>query len=169
VWARLGGSLTVIGTHLHRPSRDPWLHPRQKSALAALMRRIDGPLILAGDLNSSPWSNAFRRLRAATGLVPAGILTPSWPAWPLALPQVALDHILASPDLTVAAAGTGSAVGSDHLPVWARLERGPAVLDQGRSRARRLAARLAPPRSHLGGEFLAHLGGEQGGAGDLRR
>jgi endonuclease/exonuclease/phosphatase (EEP) superfamily protein YafD len=145
VWARLGRALTVIGTHLHRPSRDPWLHERQMSALVEFVRRIDGPLILAGDLNTSPWSNAFRKLRAATGLAPAGILTPSWPAWPVALPQVALDHIFASPDLAVAAVGTGPAVGSDHLPVWAQIERRPVALDRGRSRVRRLASRLAAP------------------------
>ncbi len=107
VWAKLGGSLTVIGTHLHRPSRDPWLHERQMSALAQFVRRIDGPVVLAGDLNTSPWSNAFRMLRAATGLAPASMLMPTWPAWPLALPQVALDHIFVSPELAVAAAGTG--------------------------------------------------------------
>lgn len=153
VWARLGGSLTIIGTHLYRPSRDPWLHERQMSALAQFVRRIDGPLVLAGDLNTSPWSNAFRTFRAATGLSPAARLVPSWPAWPLALPQVALDHIFVSPDFAVAAAGTGPAVGSDHLPVWAQLERRPAGLNPRRSR-------LAAARAHLGGEFLADLGSE---------
>jgi endonuclease/exonuclease/phosphatase (EEP) superfamily protein YafD len=163
VWARLGGSLTIIGTHLYRPSRDPWLHERQVTALAEFIGRIDSSVILAGDLNTSPWSSAFRRLRAGTGLSPVARLMPSWPAWPL--PQVALDHIFVSPDLAVAAAGTGAAVGSDHLPVWARLERRPAVLDRRRS----LRSRLAASRPHLGGEFFADLGGEQVGARNLRR
>jgi hypothetical protein len=90
---------------------------------------------------------------------------PSWPAWPIALPQVALDHIFVSPELTVSAAGTGPAVGSDHLPVWAQLER-----------RRWRPTRNAPPRSrlaaagaHLGAELLGDLGGEHGGARDLRR
>ena len=169
VWARVAGSMAIVGTHLHRPSRDPWLHERQMSALAQFIRRIDGPLVLAGDLNTSPWSSAFQKLTAATGLIPASILMPSWPAWPLALPQVALDHILVSPDLAVAAAGTGPTVGSDHLPVWAQLEHRPGVLERGRSRVRRLASRLAAARSHLGGELLADLGREHVGAGDLRR
>lgn len=169
VWARLGGALTIVGTHLHRPSRNPWLHERQVSALAQFVRRIGGPLILAGDLNTSPWSNAFRTLRATTGLAPASILLPSWPAWPLPLPQVALDHIFVSSDLAVAAAGTGPAVGSDHLPVWAQVERRPAALDRGHSPARRLSSRLAAPRAHLGGELLADFGGKHGGARDLRR
>jgi endonuclease/exonuclease/phosphatase (EEP) superfamily protein YafD len=169
VWAKLGARLTVIGTHLHRPSRDPWLHERQVSALAQLVRHIDGPLVLAGDLNTSPWSNAFRKLRAATGLAPASILMPSWPAWPLALPQVALDHILVSGELAVAAAGTGPAVGSDHLPVWAQIDRRPVAFERGQSPARRLTSRLAAARPHLGGELFAHLGGEHVGAGHLPR
>jgi endonuclease/exonuclease/phosphatase (EEP) superfamily protein YafD len=169
VWAKLAGSLTVIGTHLHRPSRDPWLHARQVSALTHLVRNIDGPLILAGGLNTSPWSNAFRKLRAATGLAPASILMPTWPAWPLALPQVALDHILVSPELAVAGAGTGPAVGSDHLPVWAQIERRPDALERGHSPLRRLTSRLAAARPHLGGELPADLGGEHVGAGHLRR
>jgi endonuclease/exonuclease/phosphatase (EEP) superfamily protein YafD len=119
IWARVGGSLTIVGTHVHRPSRNPWLHERQVLALAQFMRRIDGAVVLAGDLNTSPWSNAFRRLRNVSGLVSASTLLPTWPVWPLPLPQVALDHILVSSDLAVTAAGTGPAVGSDHLPIWA--------------------------------------------------
>ena len=169
VWAKLGASMTIIGTHLHRPSRDPWLHERQVSAIGDLVRHIDGPVVLAGDLNTSPWSNAFRKLRAATGLAPASILMPTWPAWPLALPQVALDHILVSPELVVAAAGTGPAVGSDHLPVWAQIELRPDTLERGHAPRRRLTSRLAAARPHLGGELPADLGGEHVGAGNLRR
>jgi endonuclease/exonuclease/phosphatase (EEP) superfamily protein YafD len=167
VWARLGGAVTVIGTHLHRPSRDPWLHERQMSALAQFVRRIDGPLILAGDFNTSPWSHAFRMLTATTTLAPASVLLPSWPAWPL--PQVALDHIFVSPDFRVAARGTGPTVGSDHLPIWAQIERRPAPPDRGRPPARTPASGLAAARPHLGGELLADLGREHGSARDLRR
>jgi endonuclease/exonuclease/phosphatase (EEP) superfamily protein YafD len=169
VWAKFGGSLTIIGTHLHRPSRDPWLHERQVTALTQLVRHIDGPLVLAGDLNMSPWSNAFRKLRAVAGLTPASVLMPSWPAWPMALPQVALDHILVSPELAVAAAGTGPAVGSDHLPVWAQIGRRPVASEKGPPPRHRLALSLAPARAHLGGELFADFGGEHIGAGDLRR
>ena len=169
VWAKVEGSLTLIGTHVVRPSRDPWLHQRQMSALSRFLRNIDGPLVLAGDLNASPWSNAFRRLRAATGLLPASVLTPTWPAWPLPLPQVALDHILVSSDLTVAAAGTGPAIGSDHLPLWVQIDRRPAALERGPSPPHGLASRLAAAGPHLGGEFLADFRGEHVGARHLRR
>lgn len=170
VWARFAGSMTVIGTHLWRPSRDPWTHAREARALGDFIRHIEGPVVLAGDLNTSPWSNAFRTLRAETGLEPANMLMPSWPAWPIALPQVALDHVLLSPGLTVIASGTGPAVGSDHLPVWARLQREPITVDRRPPPpARAPDLRFAAARPHLDGEFLAHLGGEHGGAGNLRR
>jgi len=169
VWGRFAGSVTIIGTHLHRPSRNPRRHERQISALAKFIRRIDGPLILAGDLNTSPWSNSFRFLKAATGLTPSSVLLPSWPAWPVALPQVALDHILVSPELEVTAAGTGPAVGSDHLPVWARVGRRSFGPERSQPPSRRVTSRLAAAGPHLHGEFLAHLGSEHGGARDLRR
>jgi endonuclease/exonuclease/phosphatase (EEP) superfamily protein YafD len=164
IWAKIAG-ITLVGTHLHRPSRNPWLHERQATALARFLRRIDGPLVLAGDLNTTPWSASYRMLRRMTGLNPARALVPTWPAWPLPLPQVALDHILASPDVAYRAAGAGPAVGSDHLPVWALIERRPVAIERRQPGASRLAAAGA----HFGGEFLGNLGGEHVGAGYLRR
>jgi endonuclease/exonuclease/phosphatase (EEP) superfamily protein YafD len=168
VWAR-AGEVTVIGTHLYRPSRSPSQHAREVQALGDFIRRIEGAVVLAGDLNTSPWSNSFRTLRAETGLAPAALLIPSWPAWPLALPQVALDHVLLSPELAVTASGTGPAVGSDHLPVWARLRREPATVQRGRPAPRTQVLRFAAARAHLGGELLADLGGKHGRARDLSR
>lgn len=171
VWARINpgqqGSTTIIGTQLNRPSGNPWRHEVEMRELAQFVRRIDGPLVLAGNLNTSPWSRSFRALRLATGLSPAGTLLPSWPAWPIALPQVALDHIFVSPELSVSASGTGPAVGSDHLPVWAQLERRPLAAKPGR--APRSGSRLAAAGTHLGGELPGDVGGEHGGARDLRR
>jgi endonuclease/exonuclease/phosphatase (EEP) superfamily protein YafD len=171
VWARINagqqGSTTIIGTQLNRPSGNPWRHEVQMRELAQFVRHIDGPLVLAGNLNTSPWSRSFRALRVATGLSPAGMLMPSWPAWPIALPQVALDHIFVSPELAVSASGTGPAVGSDHLPVWAQLERRPLAAYPGR--APRSGSRLAAAGAHLGGELPGDLGSEHGGARDLRR
>jgi endonuclease/exonuclease/phosphatase (EEP) superfamily protein YafD len=169
VWARIDTSLTVVGTHVQRPSRAPRLHVRQMQALAEFVRRIDGSVVLAGDFNNAPWSSTFRRLRSATGLVPTSTLTSTWPAWPLPLPQVALDHILVSPDLSVLATGTGPALGSDHLPIWAQLRLPPIAVDRAPPHPSRPFSRLAAARPHLGGELLADLGGKHVGAGDLRR
>jgi endonuclease/exonuclease/phosphatase (EEP) superfamily protein YafD len=160
--------VTVLGTHLHRPSRDPWLHEQQMADLIEFIGRIPGPLILAGDLNTTPWSKTYRALRRVAGLVPASTLRPTWPAWPLAFPQVALDHIFVSSDLTVSAAGTGPAVGSDHLPIWAIVQR-RAAFERGKAAARGFALHSAPPQPQFGPQLLADLGGEHGGTRNLRR
>jgi endonuclease/exonuclease/phosphatase (EEP) superfamily protein YafD len=170
VWAKVkalhAGSVTIIGTHLDGPGRSPGRHQVQMAALARFVRRIDGPIVLAGDLNISPWSKSFRTLRMMSGLSPAGLLLPSWPAWPL--PQVALDNIFVSPEIAVAAAGTGPAVGPSHLPVWARLEQEPYPLERSRPPRWARSSRLAAAAPHFSAQFLADLGGEHAGAGDLR-
>ena len=166
VWARFAGALTIVGTHIARPSRTPALHARETEAVAQLVRLIDGSVVLVGDLNSSPWSYSFRALKAQTGLVTARALTPSWPAWPINVPQVALDHILVSQDLAFVESKTGPAVGSDHLPVMARLKLVPTTV-RAREPVRSGGSRLAAPVPHLGGELLADLGGKHHGAGDL--
>jgi endonuclease/exonuclease/phosphatase (EEP) superfamily protein YafD len=168
VWARLAGGVTVLGTRLDRPSRDPWLHEQQMLELVRFIDRLPGPVILAGDLNTTPWSKTYRTLRRVAGLVPASTLRPTWPAWPLAFPQVALDHIFVSADLTVSAAGTGPAVGSDHLPIWAVVQRRPSF-DRGKTATHGFASRSAPPQPHFSTQLLADFGGEHAGARDLRR
>lgn len=167
VWARLAGGVTVVGTQLPRPSRDPWLHEQQMLELVEFVGRIPGPVILAGDLNTTPWSKSFRLLRRGAGLMPASTLRPTWPAWPLAFPQVALDHIFVSADLAIRAAGTGPGVGSDHLPIWAVVQRPPSF-DRGKAPNRGFASGPTPAQPHLGTQLLADLGGEHAGARNLR-
>lgn len=149
VWARFAGSLTIVGTHIYRPSRNPWLHARQMNAMANVIRNIEGSVVLVGDLNMSPWSYSFRSLKTQAGLEGPRIFTPSWPAWPLPLPQVALDHILISPDLVFGTVRAGPAVGSDHLPMYARIRRQPNTVERGKSPVREGGSRLAAAGAHL--------------------
>jgi endonuclease/exonuclease/phosphatase (EEP) superfamily protein YafD len=141
------------------------MHAEQMAGLAHFLRQIGGPLIVAGDFNTPPWAGSLKRLLMDTGLAPALGFMPTWPAWPLPVPQLALDHILVSSDLDVVRAGTGPLAGSDHLPVWAEIV--PAL---GSTRAPNwpLLSRLAAAL-HLGGELAADLGGEQRAARDLSR
>ena len=169
VWARFSGSLTIVGTHIYRPSRNPWLHVRQTNAMARVIRSIEGSVVLVGDLNMSPWSYSFRSLKTQAGLEGPRIFKPSWPAWPLPFPQVALDHILISPDLAFQTIRTGPAAGSDHLSMFARISRQPSTVERGKGPVREGGSRLAATGAHLGGELFAHLGREHGGPGDLRR
>ena len=159
---KIGRSLvTVVGTHVYRPSRDPWRHRAEMRGLAEFVRSIGGPVVVAGDFNASPWSASFQGLLRRTGLAPPRRLLPNWPARPLVTPQVALDHILVSGDLAIAEAGVGHAMGSDHLPVWALMRREPVAPGE---RGSDLAAAFL-----LGGKLTADLGGEHDAARNLRR
>jgi endonuclease/exonuclease/phosphatase (EEP) superfamily protein YafD len=89
-------------------------------------------LLIAGDLNTAPWTPELQTLLRKTNLRDSQLgfgVQPSWPAilpgfkdgkllplWllPLGLP---IDHILISPRLDVVSRHTAAFVGSDHLPV----------------------------------------------------
>lgn len=80
------------------------------------------PVIVAGDLNATPWSKGYSLLTDPADLATTQLGTgpgATWPAhvwWPLRIP---LDHILYSRDLTVTDREVGPAAASDHLPVRA--------------------------------------------------
>ena len=98
--------------------RDEALH-----GAADLAQATDLPMVMLGDLNVTPDSPAFERLLHSSALRDAlagGEWRPTWQAdfWPLAL---RIDHILVSPGVCVEQASVGPPVGSDHLPVLARL------------------------------------------------
>jgi endonuclease/exonuclease/phosphatase (EEP) superfamily protein YafD len=76
-------------------------------------------VIIAGDLNLSPWSPYYARLVRETGLadIRKGFgLLPTWPTHlrPMMIP---IDHCLVSPDISVSRVRTGEHIGSDHLPL----------------------------------------------------
>ena len=99
--------------------RFPWLGSqyRQMGAMARIVRMQKGPVIVMGDFNASPFSITLGRFLHETGLKRLTWL-PSWPAWPLPLPQLAIDHVFVSDHWRLAAGPwTGRNAGSDHLPV----------------------------------------------------
>lgn len=108
-------TVDLVNTHLSvlRGER-----PAQVAAIGSAIGERD--LILAGDLNCTARSGAFRALTA--GLRPAARRARSWPA---RLPIVQIDHILYRGSLAVVTAGAWTAGparhASDHLPVVAEL------------------------------------------------
>ena len=86
---------------------------------------MDGPLLLVGDLNSTPWSYTLRRFARDNGLTrdARGLATyprkwhfDTWRSLPAFLP---LDHVMSRGGAVVTAIHTGPESGSDHLPVIA--------------------------------------------------
>ncbi len=88
--------------------------------LAALVQRVGGPVAVAGDLNTTPWSREFRRLLAQSGLDGPLLRAGTFPAR-LGRFGLPIDHVLAGGGLRLAAVEPGPDLGSDHRPVAARL------------------------------------------------
>jgi endonuclease/exonuclease/phosphatase (EEP) superfamily protein YafD len=82
-----------------------------------------GRAVLAGDLNMTPWAPDFRRLIEETGLRDAALGRSVTATWMSRQPMVglAIDHVLASPQIGVRSYLVGPDLGSDHLPVVAGL------------------------------------------------
>ncbi|MCA9971797.1 MAG: endonuclease/exonuclease/phosphatase family protein [Anaerolineales bacterium] len=118
----VGGSLvTIMGAHPAPPVLPARLQARnaQYDMLARVVRQQAAPVLLVGDLNSSPWSPDFQAFLRQAGLRNGrdGFgRQPTWPArlGPLGIP---IDHALVTAGLTVRRFETGPGVGSDHLPI----------------------------------------------------
>lgn len=116
-----GRPVTLIGAHLHWPiyPRTAHLRNAELHELAQLARSIDGPLLVGGDFNITPWSPNFRDAVAESGLQDCahgqGLVT-TWPTF-FAPASIRIDHCLASEDWRVVAMRTGPGLGSDHYPV----------------------------------------------------
>lgn len=152
VWAQFHigtvdvAKLTVIGTHIYRPSRRLQWHLAQLKGLASLVRKTEGSVIVAGDFNMTRMSQSFDDFTYASGLETPGRLLASWPAWPVPLPQFQLDYVFVSRDLEVLDQRLGHMIGSDHLPLWTsvRLPQRASIMAQGDGeRANPFAARGA--------------------------
>lgn len=118
-----GQSIHFIGTHPLPPGTGSYSAQRneQLRELATHMAGVTNPIVLVGDLNTTPWSPYFADLLKASGLLDASKGSGASGSWPAFLPagRISIDHCLRSPEIGVASRKLGPAVGSDHLPlVW---------------------------------------------------
>lgn len=109
------GPLWLISVHLFWP----WPHgqSRQVEDLVAVLQDWESPVVMAGDFNMVPWSDAMSALRWAAGVRHAGPLTGTYTGfrpW-LTLP---IDHVMS---LRGGRMATRPALGSDHLGLLADL------------------------------------------------
>ncbi len=117
-------SVIFYGVHAQRPGLRNF--NERKSQFFLLARKINEhslPVIVAGDLNSTPYSPIFRQLLKLSGLRDSREGFGWQPSWPTNFPPLWLpiDHILVSPEIQVYRRTTGSYFGSDHYPVFAEL------------------------------------------------
>lgn len=117
-----GQPIRLIAWH-PMPPISPFDHTsrnQQLFALAKAAKNSGQPAILAGDLNATPWSNAFSGLDQA-GLRRATGLTPTWPAIGYGWMGIPIDSVLVTSQWAVMEKKVGPNLGSDHLPVLVRI------------------------------------------------
>lgn len=131
---------TVVTTHLNwpiqvSPLRDNSLSwPARIAAMStrkageyaelrAALSDIEGPLLLVGDFNATPWSYELRRFATDTGMerethnmftYPARFFIGGWRNTPPFLP---LDHLLIRDGVAVHDIHTTNPAGSDHMAI----------------------------------------------------
>lgn len=111
-----GRQVRIVAAHPMPPLAPEW-HGKRDGLLASIAKRTaDTPLIVAGDLNATPWSTALivaerRALLRTTGLAP------TWPGSGRGAIGIPIDHVLASRHWRRGASSRGPDIGSDHLPV----------------------------------------------------
>ncbi|HWA18547.1 MAG TPA: endonuclease/exonuclease/phosphatase family protein [Devosia sp.] len=131
-----GSHFSVMTTHMD------WPYPieRQRAEFAeatATAKSIEGPLVLVGDFNSTPWSYALRGFAAETNLTrethgelsyPEIVTVPyriSKDGFAATIPFLPLDQVFQR-GLIVHDLHRGPATGSDHLPIIVRFSVAPA-------------------------------------------
>jgi endonuclease/exonuclease/phosphatase (EEP) superfamily protein YafD len=121
VWVRAdvnGQDVSIASLHLHWPY--PFKQWKQIARLENTLRSIPRPLVVAGDFNAAPWSQAVSRIVQATDtqIVPAFRLTLRMGKGPISpLPFLPIDHVLLPEGTAVGETWVGPSIGSDHLPV----------------------------------------------------
>ncbi len=132
----LGGEqVTIVATHPLPPRNMAYwkLRNEQLEAIATARGELGDRLIIAGDLNASPFSPCLKRFIAAMGTSAAKLryasrgygIKATWPTFNRLL-FTPLDHILVTDNLAVADFRTGPHIGSDHLPIQATIALGRA-------------------------------------------
>jgi endonuclease/exonuclease/phosphatase family metal-dependent hydrolase len=112
-----GATFTVSGSHLATDSAE---RPEQAAFWKAELDRIDGPVIVAADLNEGPGGGAWRTVE--DGLVGSSEELPTFPA---SAPSRRIDGLFVTPDVTIERyeiiSTDRARVASDHLPIVADL------------------------------------------------
>jgi len=122
-----GKAVTVLGAHLHWPL-GPGSSRMRNAELAgiaafAAARKDNEPVIVAGDFNTTPWSQNFRATLERSGLSDSAAGHGLAPSWPSQFPLVGMriDHCWVSHHWRSVDVRVGPSNGSDHLPVIADL------------------------------------------------
>lgn len=121
-----GACVRLVGLHAIAPFGQrfaSWQVSQFNIAARFARAAPHGKAMVVGDLNATPWSPAFHRLLTEGGLRDAALGRSVTATWTSRQPMVglAIDHVLASPQIIAQGYEVGPDLGSDHLPVIAEL------------------------------------------------
>lgn len=135
-----GREVDVAALHVGWPW--PFAQPWQLPNLEPFLARIDETAILAGDLNSVPWSQSARRLEAMSGLTLLRSAGPTYapqmlPDWLRSTVGLPIDHVMVGGDVMPIELDHAPSFGSDHLPLLLEFTLPPAEPSQQQQFAQR--------------------------------
>ncbi|MCS6758782.1 MAG: endonuclease/exonuclease/phosphatase family protein [Candidatus Devosia euplotis] len=118
-----GKAFTLLTAHIDWPF--PVDRQREQlEGLSSALAGIEGPPIVAGDFNSTPWSYGLRNFVSSNGLVRETVNLATYPlrffyfgAWRDTIPFLPLDHVMTRGNIVVHELHAGRPTASDHLPV----------------------------------------------------
>ena len=105
----------ILAAHPMPPLAPEW-HGKRDRLLRIAGETADTPLIVAGDLNATPWSTALIGA-GRHGLLRTTGFAPTWPGLGRGAIGIPIDHVLASGHWRRGMSSRGPDIGSDHLPV----------------------------------------------------
>lgn len=123
-------SLQILSVHPLAPTNEEraGLRNAQTGFAREWAVEQEGPRVVVGDFNSTPWSAPFRDLVRGADLSNSQIgygLQPSFPADSLPLLRVPIDHLVHGSDIVVIDRRLGPSMGSDHFPLIVDLTYSP--------------------------------------------
>lgn len=115
-----GQEINLVAAHLVKPYFDEFA-AEELAKLGAVIGRLEGPVVLAGDFNAAAWSGAIDRLITRQQLLPG----PGYPAtWPVRLGPVGvpIDNIFTRAPLVIETVeAIADAMGSNHRGLMAEI------------------------------------------------
>jgi len=119
-----GKEVLLLATHPF-PPMNQIITQQQKyhfDAISRFIKKSSKPVVLAGDLNTTQWSSAYKNFINSSSLKNTrqgkGILA-SWQVGSVL--QLPLDHVLISQNINTLKIETTKSIDSDHLPIYVEL------------------------------------------------
>lgn len=121
-----GRTLDIFSTHPVIPEGPAGWADRNRilTAVASDAGQTNGPRIIVGDFNTTPFSEIFSTMEEASRTTDSARGRGLFTTWPALGPVcfIRLDHLLASRDIRVVDKHRGGHLGSDHRPVTTVIE-----------------------------------------------